>query len=229
MTTPLSQMPKPDADQYQDRRKLFMVPAIIFPADGSDDAQRLQESYWNEVRDHIGNLERSLGQVAHIYHETVFADGEEGMTLVNGLNPKAGPFIQAMCQSSAKLEATEDRNLVEESSDWQRCLSIGLMSEKVRTLALESFQETTAKRYEHVAKTIDETLNEGEVGALFAGEDHRIQFPSDIQVFYVAPPSLDALKRWVNDQMRMPPPPPGPDEPPETEEEAGAESPEGAG
>ena len=206
MTTPLSQMPKPDAAQYRQTRKLFLVPAIVFPPEASDEAQRLQESYWNEVRDHIGNLERSLGQVARIYHETVFADGDEGLILVQTLNPKGSPFIQAMCRSSAKLEATEDRALVEESSDWQRCLSIGLMSAKVRTLAVDSLREVTARRYEHVSARIDETLQEGEVGALFASEDHRIQFPADVQVFYVAPPSLDALKRWLNDQMRPPAP-----------------------
>lgn len=204
MTTPLSQMPKPEAEQYRQSRKLFMVPAIVFPPEAPDEAQRLQESYWNEVRDHIGNLERSLGQVARVYHETVFADGEEGMTLVQTLNPKGSPFIQAMCRSSAKLEATEDRELVEESSDWQRCLSFGLMSDKVRSLAFESLREVTANRYEHVSARIDSTLRDEEVGVLFASEDHRIQFPADVQVFYVAPPSLDALKRWINDQMRPP-------------------------
>ena len=132
-----------------------------------------------------------------------------GLALVQTLNPKGSPFIQAMCRSSAKLEATEDRALVEESSDWQRCLSIGLMSSKVRTLAIDFLREITAKRYERVSARIDETLQEGEVGALFASEDHRIQFPADVQVFYVAPPSLDALKRWLNDQMR--PPAPGPE------------------
>ena len=107
-----------------------------------------------------------------------------------------------MSKSGGKLEATEDKMAVHESSDWQRCLSIGLMSDKVRTLAMESFQETSTKRYEHISNTIDKTLLDGEVGALFINEDHRIQFPSDIQVFYVAPPSLDALKRWFSDQMR---------------------------
>ena len=222
MTTPLSQMPKPEAEPYRESRKLFLVPAIVFPPEVSVEAQRLQESYWNEVRDHIGNLERSLGQVARIYHETVFADGDEGMDLVQSLNPMGGPFIQAMCRSSAKLEATEDRELVEESSDWQRCLSIGLMSGKVRTFALESLREATGKRYEHVSARIDETLQPGEVGALFASEEHRIQFPADVQVFYVAPPALDALKRWVNDQMRPSTSEPEPDTGQDDAEAAGS-------
>ena len=37
---------------------------------------------------------------------------------------------------------------------------------------------------------------------LFISEGHGVQFPSDIQVFFVAPPALDAVKRWINDQMR---------------------------
>jgi len=49
----------------------------------------------------------------------------------------------------------------------------------------------------------EDTLKEGEAGALFIREDHRVQFPADVQVFYVAPPALDALKRWMNDQMRV--------------------------
>jgi hypothetical protein len=135
------------------------------------------------VRDQIINLERSLGSVVHIYHETLFSDGQEGMTLLHGLNPKGHSFIKAMCSSTARLEATEDRALVEESSDWQRCISIGLASERVMNLALESFHEVTRRRFEHIGARIDVTLKEGEAGVLFVQEDHRIQFPSDIQVF----------------------------------------------
>jgi hypothetical protein len=31
-------------------------------------------------------------------------------------------------------------------------------------------------------------------------EGHQVQFPSDIQVFYVAPPSLDEIKRWLKEK-----------------------------
>ena len=49
---------------------------------------------------------------------------------------------------------------------------------------------------------IDTTLAEGETGVLFISEDHGVQFPTDVQVFYVAPPALDALKRWLGERMR---------------------------
>ena len=201
MTT-LSQFPKPEAAQYAGRRKLFLVPLFTLPPGVPVDGAQLLERYWSEVRDHVNNLERSLGAVSHVFHETVFSEGDEGLKMVEALNPGASSFVQAMCRSTASLEATEDRSLVEENSDWQRCISIGLMSQKVISVALDGYRDTTQKRFEHMGTRIEETLAEGEVGVLFVREDHHIQFPSDIQVFYVAPPGLDALKRWMDAQMR---------------------------
>ena len=201
MTT-LSQFPKPEAAQYAGRRKLFLVPLFALPPGVPEDGAQLLERYWSEVRDHVNNLERSLGAVSHVFHETVFSEGDEGLKMVEALNPGASAFVQAMCRSTASLEATEDRSLVEENSDWQRCISIGLMSHKVISAALDGYRETTQKRFEHMGTRIEETLAEGEVGVLFVREDHHIQFPSNIQVFYVAPPGLDALKRWMDAQMR---------------------------
>ena len=222
MTTPLSQFAKPEAEQYQGRRKLYLVPNFAFGPDAPEEAQDLLERYWSEVRDHINNLERSLESVAHIYHETLFSEGEEGMKLLEGLNPKGYSFIQAMCSSTARLEATEDRALVEESSDWQRCISVGLISEKVMKLAFDGLQEVTQSRYQHMSSRIDETLQEGEAGVLFVREDHRIQFPTDVQVFYVAPPALDALKRWMSDRLR-PAAPQSPERPESPEPEQSPE------
>lgn len=230
MTTPLSKFPKPEAEQYQGRRIIYLVPNFAFGPDAPKEAQDLLERYWSEVRDQIINLERSLGSVVHIYHETLFSDGHEGMTLLHGLNPKGHSFIKAMCSSTARLEATEDRALVEESSDWQRCISVGLLSEKVMKLALDGLQGVTQSRYQHMSARIDETLEEGEAAALFVREDHRIQFPPDVQVFYVAPPALDALKRWINDRLRSASPPsPQPPVPEQTSQEQGPPEPEESG
>lgn len=202
MTTPLTQIPKPEAGQYAARRKLFLVPIFLFPPDLPDDAAQLLQRYWSEVRDHIQNLERSLGGVKYVFHETIYADGDEGMAMVEAMNPYGCSFIQALCGAGASLQATEDRTVVEEHSDWQRCLSVGLMSEKVMNLAMTGIEETTQQRFDHIGKRISETLRDSEAGILFISEGHRVQFPADIQVFFVAPPALDALKRWLDDRMR---------------------------
>ena len=216
MPTRLSQMPKPEAEQYKEERKLFLVPNFFLSPDTPQDGLDLLESYWSEIRDHVENLERSLGKVSHVYHEVVYSDGDDGMRTLQEMNPKGSSFIHAMCQSDAKLEATEDRALLEESSDWRRCLSAGLVSEKVLSMAMEGYQQATDGRYEHIARRIDDTLKAGESSVLFIGEDHGVQFPDDVKVFYVAPRSLDALKRWITDQMRASAPPP-----PEQSEETG--------
>ncbi len=200
MSTPLSQFEKPGASQYLGRRKLFLVPHFPFPPDVPDELKSLLEKYWTELRDHINNLERSLGAVGHVFHEMLFVEGEEGLGILEQLSPQGHSFIKSMCSSTATLEATEDGDNLQENADWQRCLSIGLASEKVMNLAMEGYQETTQKRYEHIGSRIDETLKENETGVLFIREDHRVQFASDIQVFYVAPPALNELKRWLNDQ-----------------------------
>jgi hypothetical protein len=56
-----------------------------------------------------------------------------------------------------------------------------------------------------MASRIDDTLEEEESAILVIGDNHRVQFPSDIQVFYVAPPALNDLRRWTDDRMRHQP------------------------
>ena len=202
MTTPITQIPKPEAGQYAGRRKLFLVPLFLIQQEAPDEGKKLFERLWTDVREHIQNLERSLGSVVRVYHEAVFEEGDEGLRMVEGLNPLGGSFIQALCQSTARVEATDNRALLEESADWQRCISIGLVSMKVMNTALEGYRNATDGRYAHIASRIDDTLKEGESGVLFIAEDHKVQFPTDVQVFYIAPPSLDALKRWIDDQAR---------------------------
>jgi len=53
-----------------------------------------------------------------------------------------------------------------------------------------------------MAEIIDETLGADEAGLFVVNEDHQVQFSDDIQVFYISPPSLDEIKRWVGAQMR---------------------------
>jgi guanylate kinase len=81
--------------------------------------------------------------------------------------------------------------------DWSKCLAVGLQSQKAFTKVLESYTEAQKRRNDHIARQIDETLKDNESGILLMREGHQVQFPSDIQVFYIAPPSLDEIKRWL--------------------------------
>ncbi len=207
MTSPLSQIPRPQADRFDSKKKVFLVPNYVMPPGMPKEGEELLARYWSEVRDSIGNLERTLGSVSRVYHELVCIDGDEGLAQIEQMNPDGGPFIRAMCQSTAALEALEDAELIAEHTDWQRVLSIQPMSQKVLTMAYEGYQSTLSARYEGIAERVSDELADGESAALFIREDHRVQFPTDVQVFFVAPPSLDALRRWLDDYFSSPPAP----------------------
>ncbi len=69
----------------------------------------------------------------------------------------------------------------------------------------EFYVEASRKRYEHIARRIDEALKANEVGMLFIREGHRVQFPQDIEVFSVAPPALDEIRRCGVPPFLVPP------------------------
>ena len=220
MSTPLGQMPKPSAERFKKGKKLYLVPLFLVSPESPPDLQRLVNRYWSEAQDHIRRLEDSLGSVSHIYHETVYLSDEDGRKQIEEINPKAYPMIDSRCQAGAKLEATEERALMEESADWQRCLTVGLMSQKASMTVLQAYLEVTGKRYEHIAARISETLKESESAILVIGDNHRVQFPGDIEVFYISPPALNDLQRWLDDRMREQVPQEGEQAPPDAEESA---------
>ena len=204
MAAELSQIPRPQADRFVGKKNLFLVPNYVTAPGTPPAGQELITRYWSEVRDSITNLERSLGAVSKVYHELIGASDDEGLQHVDMINPSASALIRAMCQSTASLRALEDAELVAEHTDWQRILTMGPASQKVLAAALEGYEATLASRYDAIADRISSDVSEGESGVLFIREDHRVQFPVDVQVFFVAPPSLDALKRWLDELFRQP-------------------------
>ena len=206
MTQQLSQILRPRASAYEGRKNLFLVPNYIVAPGIPEEAQTLIEKYWSEVRDSITNLERSLGPVSKVYHEMICVDDDPGLQQIEVLNPNAYTLVRAMCQSTASLRSLEDAELVAEHSDWQRILAMGPASQKVLQASIEGYQTTLSSRYQGIADRIAVDLDQGECAVLFIREDHKVQFPTEVQVFYVAPPSLDALKRWLDEYFHAPPP-----------------------
>ena len=49
---------------------------------------------------------------------------------------------------------------------------------------------------------IGSTLGENEGGLLLISERHQVQFPEDIEVFYVSPPALDEFRRWLQNWLK---------------------------
>ena len=200
MTEQLGKIEKPEAEHFTGKRKLYLVP-LIFSGEGAPPEYTEKFNlYWEQVSQHIANLGSKIGEVSHIYHESIALAGEDGLKVIEKLNPPCYQIARDKCQSDAVLEATEDKELAEESMDWERCLLMGFISQKVAKMVSEFYLEALRKRYEYIARIIDETLKTDEVGMLFIREGHMVQFPQDVEVFSVSPPSLDEIHRWQRDR-----------------------------
>jgi len=203
MAEQLGKIEKPEAQRFTGKRKLHLVPLIYCGEDAPPEYAEKFNRYWEQVSQHVANLETKIGKVSHVYHESIDTSGENGLKLMEKLNPSSCQIAKDKCQSGAVLEATEDKELAEESIDWERFLLIGFVSQKVAKMVSEFYFVALRKRYEHIARRIDETLQANEIGILFIQENHMVQFPEDIEVFSVAPPALDEIHRWQRDRSLM--------------------------
>jgi len=204
MAEELGKIEKPEAEEFKKGRKLYFVPLIYRGEEPPQDYLEKLNKYWEQVKKQIAKLALKLGKANRIYHELIPAGGEDGSQAIKQLNDKSHEIIQACLDEGAQLEAVEEGDLLTEFMDWSRCLIIGLQNQKVLARVYESYLEVGKKRNEYIATKINETLNADEIGILFMRENHQVQFPPDIQVFYVAPPALDEIKRWLREYQSRP-------------------------
>ena len=197
MAEELGRIQRPPASQCDGRRKLLLVPLIYGPqADNAEGAAVLQ-NYWEQMQTQVAALETALGGLQHIYHESLTVGGDEGLEQLGAADQRSHSFIAGMAEGGAVLEATEDMDVLLETLDLQRCMMIPLASTNVASKLQEWHSDSNRQRYEHIANQIDSTLGENETGLLMISERHQVQFPSDIEVFYVSPPALDDYRRWL--------------------------------
>lgn len=200
MSETLGRVERPAAESFIARRKLYLVFLVFTHESAPQEYKDRCDKYWRQVGEQLANLESKAGAATHVYHESVSEQGEAGLALLKRLHRFSHELVQTRCANGAVLEAMEDAELVAEVSDWERFMMMGYSSSKVGELVRDLYTQALKKRNEHVLSVIDTTLGPGESGLLLVGEGHRLQFPSDIEVFSVVPPALDELHRWLRDQ-----------------------------
>ena len=205
MAEELGKIGKPEAENFKGKRKLCVVPLLFSAENAPAEYVEKFNLYWEQVSQHIANLESKTSKIDHVYHESISMAGDEGIKFMEKLNPHCYQLTKDKCQEGAVFEATEDKELTEEAIDWERFLYAGFVSRKVANMVSEFYVEVLRKRYKHIADTIDGTLKTGEVGILFIREGHMVQFPADMEVFSVAPPALDEIHRWQRNRQSTEP------------------------
>ncbi len=202
MPEKLGKIERLEAEHFKQGKKLYLVPLVYFGEEAPDEYKEKCNRYWQQVAEQLANLAAKIGKVRRVYHESVFQCGEDGMRALERLNPGSYQIARTQCDNGAILETIEERELLEEVMDWQRCLLLGFIGDKVANKVSEFYIEATKKRNESMAQRISETLKHDEAGLLFIGEEYSVQFPSDVEVFTVFPPALDDIHRWLRDQAR---------------------------
>ena len=201
MSEELGKIEKPPVEEFKKGRKLYFIPLIYCKREPPAEYLEIFNKYWNQVENQMSDLEFKLGKADKIYHELIPVGGEDGIKAIKELNDKSYQIIKNRLDKGAQLEATEQGELLTEFMDWSKCLLTGLQNQKVFDKIYDFYTEVSKKRNEHIAKQIDETLKADEIGVLFMREGHQVQFPSDIQILYVAPPALNEIERWFRDRM----------------------------
>ncbi len=200
MAEKLAKIQKPRAEHFKGERKLYLVPLLFAGEDAPTEYMEKFSLYWQHVGEHIANQESKIGKVNRVYHESIALGGDDGLEVMEKLSPLSCQIAREKCQNGAILEATELAELAYECMDWERCLLTGFLTQKAAKVVSAFYRKSSRKRYQHIARRIDETLKANEVAILFIREGHMVQFPRDIKVFSVAPPVLDEIHRWLRDR-----------------------------
>ena len=197
MAQEIGRIQRPTVDRYRGRRKLLLVPLIYAPRKDDEEGAAVLQKYWDQMQTQVASLADALGGLHRVYHESLTEGGDQGLEYLTAVDQRSHGFVQVKVQEGATLEATEDQELLGETLDLQRFLMMPLTSQKVAVKVREWFSESNRSRYEHIAGRIDATLGEDQVGLLMISEGHHVQFPADIEVFYVSPPALDDFRSWL--------------------------------
>ncbi|NQT31078.1 MAG: hypothetical protein HQ588_01985 [Deltaproteobacteria bacterium] len=187
-------------------RKLLFVPVIHMEPDLGSEAAAIDSKsaslfgeerwakhkdsvvkFWENIADYFTTVNASPLKV---YQDGLPADGALGRKIVEEAakrGSKNHQIILSLMARGAEISKTEDPSLLQEEYEYiTRLTRSRSIPEKTITSARYKLRKNqlTKERDKFVAKTIDETLKEGETGVLFMGSYHNIfpYLPKDIVV-----------------------------------------------
>jgi hypothetical protein len=198
----LGQIEKPKTESFTGKRKLYCVPNIFPLYDPPEDFKELFNKYWNEVDQQIEKLEVA-GKVKKIFCEMVYTEKEEIMEILGRFNERVQQIVKKKVEEGGTLLPLEDKEIFGPYIDWGNCLRV-VSTQEVFTKILEYYTELATKRLQHILSMIDKHLGESEAGLLILKDEDRakLQFPGDIEVFLVTPPSYDDIMRWFREKWK---------------------------
>jgi len=204
MPEPLGKIEKPEARSYGGSRKLIYVPLVLVAPNPDKTLSDLIDLFWQEAAGQVDNLAAGLGKIGKIFHELLERE-ESLLEALGAMNSGSLAMVKKLMEAGTAVQIIEQTDTLHEFMDWSRCLAVGLQSAAAFETVYQNYVKTQQRRNELLAGRIDQALKENEIGLLLLREGHQIQHAADIQVFYVAPPSLDAIHRHLRERYESRP------------------------
>jgi hypothetical protein len=197
----LGQIQRPDVEEFRGKRKLYCVANICPIEDAPKDFTELLNKYWDEVVRQLEKIENA-GKAGKIFCELISEQSEQEIGILNKINERSYQIIKQRLDQGDTLIPLERKEIFGPYTDWGNCLRV-VFTKEVFTKVLGFFMEFSEKRSQHILKVIDDNLAEAEAGLLIMKDEDRakLQFPKDIEVFLITPPSYDDILRWLRDKL----------------------------
>ena len=199
MSEELGKISKPQADNVQLKRKLYLVQNIQNYFPDNNEFEVLLNEYWESISEQLDNLEKTAGSINKIYVEGIYQEYEIASKLLEENNKWCLNTISARIKSGSEFGKIEDENNYKQLIDWTRIAQMGFVSENVKEITEKNYTEIINSRTKIIQDEID-TLKNGEA-ALFLISSGSHKFPEDVEIFNVIPPSLDKMNRWITENQ----------------------------
>ena len=199
MSEEIGKISKPQADNVQLKRKLYLVQNIQNYFPGNKDFEDLLLEYWNSISDQLDNLEKTAGTINYIYIEGMYQEYDVASKLLNENNKWCLNTIDSRIKSGSNYKKIEDENNYKELIDWTRIAQLGFVSENAKEVTEKNYTNIITERSKIIHNELN-GLNEGEA-ALFIISSGSHKFPDDMEIFNVIPPSLDKMNRWITENQ----------------------------
>jgi len=197
----LGQIQRPYTDEFSGKRKLYCVANIYPVQEAENDYHELVRKYWDEVAQQIEKIE-AAGKVQKVFCEIIYQQGDEALKVLNSFNERIHQIIKKKLDEGSTLIPLENKEILGPYTDWGNCLRV-VFTKEVFSKILEFYKEFSERRLQHFMSVIDGNLAEAEAGLLFMKDEDRskLQFPKDIEVFLITPPSYDDIIRWFREKL----------------------------
>lgn len=196
----LGKIQRPEAGDFIDKKKLYCVADIYTLEDAPDDYKELVNNYWDEVAQQLEKIEVA-GKIKKIFCEIITGEDKDDLDILAKISERLLQLVKKKVEEGAALFPLEIKEILGPYTDWGNCLRV-VFTKEVFTRVLEFYREFSEKRLQHIMEVIEKNLSEAEAGLLIMKDEDRmlLQFPRDIEVFLVTPPSYDAIIRWFRER-----------------------------